>query len=170
MFIYNYGLKSSIKSKNFRLELSDVFLKTTTLYPGGYNLTAHIHPNGEDTNCPKKNFSENLFDRKLVSAKWRFIRSTPGPAVQRWTLPAELDCRKRKLAPSSRPRWPELRPSSKAVRQTTRSAADHLKKYLLQRLSQRPDVVIFKYFRQKIRRKNWRFRLKTKLNYAKCWS
>jgi hypothetical protein len=34
---------------------------------------------------------------------------------------------------------------------------------------QGPMLWLFKYFRRKIRQKNWRFWLKTKLNYAKFW-
>jgi hypothetical protein len=33
-----------------------------------------------------------------------------------------------------------------------------------------PMLWFFKYFRRKIQQKNWRFSLKTKLNYAKFWS
>jgi hypothetical protein len=35
---------------------------------------------------------------------------------------------------------------------------------------QGPMLWFFKYFRRKIRRKNWRFWLKTKLKYSKFWS
>jgi hypothetical protein len=36
--------------------------------------------------------------------------------------------------------------------------------------SQGPMLWLFKYFRRKIHRKNWRFWLKIKLKYAKIWS
>jgi hypothetical protein len=36
--------------------------------------------------------------------------------------------------------------------------------------NQGPMLGFFKYFHRKIQRKNWRFWLKPKLNYAKCWS
>jgi hypothetical protein len=35
------------------------------------------------------------------------------------------------------------------------------------RVNQGPMLWFFKYFRRKILRKNWRFRLKTKLNFEK---
>jgi hypothetical protein len=45
-----------------------------------------------------------------------------------------------------------------------------LRQIFLDQGDQGPMLWFFKYFRRKIQRKNWRFWLKTKLNFGNFWS